>query len=207
MIRYIIFDFDGTLANSQAVFISVYNQIAIKNNYRRIQPENLDLLRIMPLKERCKYLKVPLYKIPFLAADFLKGYKKALPELTLFAGIDRLLEALNEKGYHTAIISSNSKINIAGFLKNNNINSISGIYCSTSLFGKDKLLSGFLKKYSLKPGEVLYVGDELRDIVACQKVGIKVVWVEWGYELKQSIISSKPDYIASRPEDILSFLR
>ena len=207
MIKYIIFDFDGTLADSQAVFISVYNQIAIKNRYKQIQPENLESLRAMPLKERCQYLKVPLYKIPFLAADFLRGYKKALPELTLFAGMEQVLEILKEKGYQIAVLSSNSKSNISEFLKNNGIDSINGIYCSTSLFGKDKLLSRFLRKYRLQPSQVLYVGDEFRDIIACQKVGIKIIWVAWGYELKQSIVGSKPDYIAARPEDILAVLQ
>ena len=207
MIRYIIFDFDGTLADSRAVFISVYNQIAQKNNYRQIESENLQYLRTLSVAERCRYLKVPVYKIPFLAGTFLSLYKKSLSDIELFAGIRELLENLKENGYQAAIISSNAESNIADFLNYQGIDSINGIYCSRSLFGKDKLIKRFLKKYDLSPHQVLYVGDELRDIVACKKTGVKVIWVDWGYDIEQTVTAAKPDYIARHPGDILSILQ
>lgn len=205
MIKYIIFDFDGTLANSKAVFVSVYNQIAQKNNYRQIGSENLQYLRTLSMAERCRYLKVPVYKIPFLAGAFLSLYKKSLADIELFAGIRDLLGQLRENGYQAAIISSNAENNIADFLNDQGIDSINGIYCSQGLFGKDKLIKRFLKKYDLKPHEVLYVGDELRDIVACKKTDVKVIWVEWGYDTEQIVTAAKPDYIARNPADIIDF--
>ena len=150
MIKYIIFDFDGTLADSREVFISVFNQIAEKHNYRKMEAENLHHLRTLTITERCRYLKVPLYRIPFLATEFLSLYKKALQNVVLFEGIKELLEALNSIGYEMAIISSNAESNISDFLKSNGIGTISKIYCSTSLFGKDKLIKGFLKSMAFQ---------------------------------------------------------
>lgn len=206
MIKYIIFDFDGTLADSKDVFIAVYNQIARKNSYRQMEPENLQYLRTLTIGERCRYLKVPLYRIPFLAVEFLNLYKKSLQNVRLFEGIGEVLSALRLKGMETAIISSNSKNNIENILKDNGIDSITKIYCSTSLFGKEKLIREFLKKYGVTKDQVLYVGDELRDITACKKAGVAVAWVEWGYDIRQSVIHAQPDYLLRQPADILSIL-
>lgn len=148
MIKYVIFDFDGTLADSREVFISVYNQIATKHNYRQIKPDGLDYLRSLSVKDRCRYLKVPLYCIPFLASEFLSHYKNALAQVRLFDGIADLLTVLHNNGFQVAIISSNAERNISDLLSAHNIHTINKIYCSTSLFGKDKLIKGFLKKYS-----------------------------------------------------------
>lgn len=202
MIKYIIFDFDGTLADSKAVFISVYNDIAQKHNYRQIDLENLQYLRTLTITDRCRYLKVPLYRVPFLAGEFLGLYKKSLDQIKLFEGIKEMLETLKSKDFQLAVISSNAENNIRMFLMNNGITSITQVYCSTSLFGKDELIKGFLKKYVLNKDDVLYIGDEVRDIQACKKAGIKVAWVEWGYELVEMAISAGPDYTVRRPDDI-----
>ncbi|MCE6992040.1 HAD-IA family hydrolase [Dyadobacter sp. CY323] len=206
MVKCIIFDFDGTLADSKDVFISVYNQIAAKNKYRAIEPDTLAYLQTLTINERCRYLKVPVYRIPFLAVEFLNLYKNALQHVKLFEGIREMLQSLHREGFETAIISSNVKSNIELFLKANEIGSITRIYCSRSLFGKDKLIKAFLKKYGMTADQILYVGDELRDIVACKKAGVRVAWVEWGYDIRQAVIDADPDYLLSKPADILSIL-
>jgi phosphoglycolate phosphatase len=207
MIKYVIFDFDGTLADSKEVFISVYNQIAARKGYRQIESGNLEYLRSLSIPERCKYLKVPIYRIPFMATEFLSLYKTELQQVKLFGGIKELLAGLNAIGCQTAIISSNAEQNIASFLSSNNVESVATIYCKATLFGKDKLIAKFLKKYGLNASQVLYVGDETRDIIACQKVGVKIAWVEWGYDTKEAAAAVKPDYLVSSPGEILSIVK
>jgi phosphoglycolate phosphatase len=207
MFKCIIFDFDGTLADSRDVFVSVYNQLARNHNYREIGADGLDQLRLLSIRDRCRYLKVPLYRIPFLAGEFLSIYKNALGQIRLFEGIDHLLSELNIKGFQVAIISSNTERNITEFLAANNITSIKQVYCSTSLFGKDKLIRRFLKKYSLRPDQVLYVGDEVRDIEACKATGVRIAWVDWGYDSRDTAMLSNPDYLISKPYEILAVAR
>jgi phosphoglycolate phosphatase len=203
MFKCIVFDFDGTLADSREVFVSVYNQIAAKYNYRQIERGGHDHLRTLPILDRCRYLKVPLYRIPFLAGEFMSLYKDVLGQIKLFEGCDELLSSLHAKDFQVAIISSNTERNISEFLTANHITSIDQIYCSTSLFGKDKLIRRFLKQNNLKPEQVLYVGDEVRDIEACKTTGVPVAWVDWGYDSRATALLSKPDYAVSSPGDIL----
>jgi phosphoglycolate phosphatase len=206
MIKYIVFDFDGTLVDSKSVFIEAYNQVAEKSGYKKLEPENIAALRKLGLAERFKYMEIPLYKIPFLTNSFLKRYRQALHQVLLMAGMQEVIGELASQGYQVAIISSNQESIIRQFLTSNQLHHIRSVYCSRNLFGKDKLLRDFLKAYKLKNTEVLYVGDELRDIQACRKAGVRMVWVGWGYDEADLVKNEKPDFVAHTPADILEAL-
>ncbi|GAE34006.1 HAD hydrolase-like protein [Halalkalibacter akibai] len=70
MLKYVIFDFDGTLANSKDVFISAWNSLADKHNYRKINRSELDTLRRLPILERVKRLDFPIFKAPLIIQIF-----------------------------------------------------------------------------------------------------------------------------------------
>ena len=206
MVKYIIFDFDGTLVDSKDAVISGFNQLAQKHSFKKIQPGDIDYLRQLPVKERCKILNVPAYKLPYFAVEFYSLYKNSVRDLVMFNGVKELLEALNKKGYKLAIISSNSKENIKEFMEKNRIECIQQIICSNKIFGKDKVIKKFLRDNKLKSSEAIYVGDEQRDILACKKSGVKIIWVEWGFDAVDIVIQESPDYMVSAPGEILEIL-
>lgn len=49
------------------------------------------------------------------------------------------------------------------------------------------MIKKFLKEKKLQTEEVLYVGDEQRDVVACKKIGVEIIWVGWGYDVLDTI--------------------
>lgn len=204
--KYVIFDFDGTIADSKIVFISAWNKIAEKYHFEKMKLTELENIKKLTIKERCKMLNFPMYKLPIIIPQLYKLYRQSINDLELFDGIKDVLTELNKKGVNTAIISSNSEENIQLFLKRNNIESVKDIICSSHIFGKDKLLSRFLKLKQLEADEVIYVGDEQRDIIACKKTGIKIIWVEWGYDSIEVVQAEEPDYKASSPAEIMQLI-
>ena len=199
--KYILFDFDGTIADSRALFLTLYNALAAKHGYTPMTQDNIIPLRGMSIPQRCRYLKVPLYRIPFLAAAVIRKYKASVITLTFSPGMKELLAALMEKDIPFAVLSSNSKENIALFFGHHGLE-VREIYGSRSIFGKHVLINKFLRAKGLAASDVLYVGDELRDIQACRKSGIKVAWVSWGYDSPDAIKDNTPDYIAHSPEEL-----
>ncbi|WP_419394371.1 HAD-IA family hydrolase [Cytobacillus praedii] len=204
--KYVIFDFDGTIADSKIVIISAWNKIAEKYHFEKMKLTELENIKKLTIKERCKMLNFPMYKLPIIIPQLYKFYRQSINDLELFDGIKDVLTELNKKGVNTAIISSNSEENIQLFLKRNNIEGVKEIICSSHIFGKDKLLSRFLKLKQLDADEVIYVGDEQRDIIACKKTGIKIIWVEWGYDSIEVVQAEEPDYKASSPAEIMQLI-
>lgn len=205
MIKYIVFDFDGTLVDSKAIFVRLYNEIAKKHGYKLMTPDSIEYLRSLSIPQRCTYLEVPLYKIPFMAAKVINGYKAAIPHLQFNQGVEEMLKDLSDMKIPVAVLSSNSKGNITEFLRLKNID-VTDVYCSSNIFGKDKLLSKFLSSKKLAPSEILYVGDEARDIIACNKLGIQIAWVGWGYDTDDAIKELKPAFKANEPSALLQFI-
>jgi phosphoglycolate phosphatase len=122
----------------------------------------------------------------------------------LFDGIKELLEELNTCGFQLAIVSTNSEQNIRECLKHNQIDFINEIICSNNMFGKNEDIKRFLKTHKLKDSEAIYVGDEVRDIIAGKKSGVKVIWVSWGYDQIDNAKKEHPNYIVHKPHEILS---
>lgn len=206
MIKYILFDFDGTLADSKDVFISAWNQLADKYKFKKIHHQDLDALRKLSIKERAKQLNFPLYKIPLVIPEVYRLYKKSIKDIILFDGVKLLLDELESRGYQIVIISSNSEGNIKEFLRENAVDSVKEVLCSSKIFGKDQVIKKFLQTNKLKGSEVIYIGDECRDIIACKKVPVKIIWVGWGYDSAELVTPEKPDYMVYMPEEILNIL-
>ena len=71
-INIIFFDFDGTIADTINKAIEIYNQLAIKNNFNRVDEYNLPELRNNKPLEILRKLKIPLRKLPFVANKIRK---------------------------------------------------------------------------------------------------------------------------------------
>jgi len=207
MAKYVVFDFDGTLVDSKAVFISAYNQLAEKYRFNKIDEESIPRLVKLSMRDRMRALNVPFYKLPVLTSEFISIYKRSIHSIYLIEGMAGVLKALESSGYKTAIISSNAVNSIRQFLQNNQIDFIQDIYSSSRVFGKDKAINKFLQKNKLQHTEVIYVGDEERDVIACKKSGIRIVWVAWGFEVKEVVVNSQPHFMAETPAELLEIVQ
>ncbi|AVK83673.1 HAD family hydrolase [Lysinibacillus sp. B2A1] len=204
--KYIIFDFDGTLADSTAVFASAWNTLAQKYKFKGIELKEIESLKKLSIAERSKLFDFPMYKLPMILPQFYRLYRQSLNEVHLYEGIKDVLMEIDKRGYKILIISSNSQENILEFLKMNDIHCVSNVLCSNRIFGKDKVLKKFLKDSSSTASDVLYIGDEQRDIVACKKVGVPIIWVSWGYDSIEVIQQEEPEYKVNAPQEILDII-
>lgn len=204
--KHIIFDFDGTLADSTAVFASAWNTLAQKYKFKGIELKEIDTLKKLSISERSKLFDFPMYKLPMILPQFYKLYRQSLNDVHLFDGMKELLIEIDKRGYKILIISSNSKENILEFLKMNGIHCVADVLCSNRIFGKDKVMKKFLKEANVDSSDVVYIGDEQRDIVACKKAGIPIIWVEWGYDAKEVVQDDEPEYSVSTPQEILEII-
>jgi phosphoglycolate phosphatase len=204
MISDVVFDFDGTIADSKAVLISAYNQVAEKHRFNPLAETDIPVLSRLSIPERCRKMNVPLYKLPSVVVEVSRSYKNVVDSVAAFDGMIPVLHTLHRHGLTVGIISSNAAENIQRFLSRNGMDSfVQRVHCSSNIFGKDKVISRYLRKYGLTPEQVLYVGDEERDVVACRKTKLRVLSVSWGLESLDVLTRASPDFIAHQPTEIL----
>ena len=201
MRKTIIFDFDGTIANTFPIVINIVHEIVKRYGMEVTTAEGTSV----GLKQILKSLKFPTLKIPQVLLEIKHRLGlKITDEVDLFDNMDFVLNSLSQK-YDLGIISSNSESNIQSFLdKYNLLNLFTYIHSDSSLFGKHVVLKRFCRKFKIKYDHVTYIGDEDRDILAAKKVKIKVIAVTWGkYNDKSLLEKEKPDYLVETPQQIL----
>ncbi len=206
MIKDIILDFDGTIADSGKIVLPIYNLLAAKHGFRRITEDEISFLKLLTIKERCKELNIPLYKLLQMGYDAKKAYKGYIDCLQPVEGMIEVIYKLKEEGYGLSIISSNAASNIKGFLAKNKIDIFHSMSSSAHIFGKHYTISTFLKKHNMNKESVLYIGDEYRDVVSCKMVPIEIIAVSWGYDSPDLLLKGNPDHMAHNPSDILNYI-
>ncbi len=205
--KTLVFDFDGTIADSFINFLEIVQSLITKYNLNPISNEELSKLRDLEANVLINKLKIPFYKLPFLARDMKKLQQSQIKTLKVFKGLPDVLTKLKTLGYSLNILTSNSKQNVKLFIKQNDLLIFDQIYGDVSLFGKDKAILKFIKQNSLSQETVIYVGDEIRDIAACKKAGTQIIAVSWGFNSKAGLIKSDPDYLIDKPSELLNILK
>lgn len=202
----VIFDFDGTLADSFEWFERTINQAAKKYHFREVAPEEMEKLRGWKTHEIMKFLEVSWWKMPWIAS-YMRGLMSIeLTSINLFPGIEELLLEVSKQDISIVILTSNSYQNVAGVLGQNKLSFITHFECGVSMLGKKQKLKKVLRKLKLKPEQALMVGDETRDIEAAKAIGVDVAAVTWGYSDIQALKAESPSYLVSTVEDLRKLL-
>jgi phosphoglycolate phosphatase len=206
MFKAIIFDFDGTLADSWEVMMLAFRRMAGKYDFPLPGWEQLVELKNLPIKDRFKKMGLPLARMPEVIRNIKKTFVEQQDTLRPFPGMRETFLLLAERGFDLYILSTNTREVIGNFLKAHAMAVPAGINPSQGLLGKHRTILKLLQKQGLSREEVLYVGDELRDIEACRAAGIKIMVVTWGYDGQALLEKGQPDYIAHTPQEILEIV-
>jgi HAD superfamily hydrolase (TIGR01549 family) len=198
--RSIIFDFDGTIGDSLKVIIEITNSLTKRN----IQPttEELERIRGMTIVQVAAELGIRRQQWPFLLFRGRRMMNKHIGEIKPFSEIDDVLKTLNSYGYKLYIMSSNSKNNIDTFLVEHGLSSyFESVHGGVGLFNKARALNKLILLNKLDRNESVYVGDEVRDIVAAAHAGIPCIAVSWGFNKPEVLAEHAPMVIVrTRPQ-------
>ncbi len=185
--KAVIFDFDGTIADSFPFTYEIVKELAPKYGYESLSKQEIESLRELPFREIVRKYRIGPIKLFRMTLDAHSANASRIDRIALFPDLAATLARLREDGFCLAIMSSNSKRNIVKFLKKHNIEFFEEIETSLSLFGKSKKLRKIIRRLRLRSEDVIYVGDEVRDIEAAREAGIKIVSVTWGYNTADSL--------------------
>jgi phosphoglycolate phosphatase len=201
--KLVIFDFDGTLADSFPWFLQVVNTVADAYRFKRIEESEIETLRGYDARRLLKHLGIPWWKMPLIANHMHKLSATAGDNIALFEGADRLLRQLSQQGVTLAIVTSNSYATVQRTLGPETAALIKYYECSVSLFGKRRRFRKILKASGVPNSETLAIGDEIRDLDAARKVRIPFGAAAWGFTHIEVLKAQAPAEIFGRIDDIV----
>jgi phosphoglycolate phosphatase len=207
MKKLIVFDFDGTLANSFDLLIEIYNQRAGFLFAKQITAEGFGLLREYKVNEFLKWHNLHFWNIPFLATYLRSNFEKRCLEIKLYDQIKPTLQVLSSKNdIKLGIISSNSQNLLDVFVENQGLKEDFYFVIGTNLQSKRKYLEEIFVKYNVLRSEVIYVSDEKRDIDLCNELEIECAAVSWGLNSFEFLLETKPTYVTRSVEELAEYL-
>jgi phosphoglycolate phosphatase len=205
--QLVIFDFDGTLADSAHWTIRTLNEISGKFGIRHVSEQEIDMLRGRSNTEIVRHLGVPLWKLPKIANEMRKRVAADIDQIKLFPGIREMLRALHAGGIHLAIVSSNSEANVRQVLGPETAQLIATYDCEAAMFGKARKLRAVMRRAAVTPATTLYIGDETRDIEAAREVRVDSAAVTWGYAKPEILNAFAPTLTFNAVSELHSLTR
>ncbi|MCL4363613.1 HAD hydrolase-like protein [Patescibacteria group bacterium] len=209
----VVFDFDGVIADTLPFTFRKIIEIS-----RKIDPDNLDEKKIIEeirskdWKELLSAGGMPMFwlKLPFVLAIIARmqvHLGEEIETIKVFPGMRKLLSDLRKKRLRTVILSSNLRSNVDRFIKLNRLDSFDYIDAGTfTMLSKSGRLERIMKTFALSKNQVIHVGDEIRDLEASKKVGIKSIGVAWGLHTVKTLKDHGAEFIARKPSDIIKII-
>lgn len=199
--KTVIFDFDGTIADTENLILEAYTQVSKWLKTPQITPELSQRLKKMTAGQILKEFK-PKWKIPILIVAVRSILHKKTDQMKAFSGMTEVLKTL-KKDYKLGILSSNSASLIKKFLKYNDLEYFDFVIGEKKLLGKGQRLQKLIQKYNLDKDQTIYVGDELKDIAAAKVADIKAISVAWGLNDPETLRANNAQFFVQTPTELL----
>jgi phosphoglycolate phosphatase len=205
MKKAVIFDFDGTIADSFDYVFDFLREAA--GNTHEFTPTERRELRQMSMKRLALHLGVPFWK---LIPTYFRGrrvMRAQMEHVHSFKGMPEAISELHKAGHGLYVVSANSAHNIRILLRKQGLESyFHDVQGGAGYAGKAALIQKVMRRKGLSRENTWYVGDETSDVVAAARAGIPCLAVAWGFADPAKMREMEPDAFAERPADIPKLL-
>ena len=166
MLKLIIWDFDGVIADTLGIGVSVWNRM---NGNSSLPEATISDVRTLGLENFVKKFKIPFYKIPGYISRIKEGVSSEMDNAKVFPGMKSVL--LNLKGrYKLGIVTTNTRKNVDIFLNANGMQEFFDfIVAGAGIFGKSKRIEEAIRDAKVEKSEAICIGDEIRDVKAAKR--------------------------------------
>jgi len=203
----LIFDFDGTIADTFHYLLRIGNRLSEEFQFNKIDPDEVEDMKDKNVQEAIRHLNIPILKVPMIVAKAKSELHKEIASVEPIEGLKEILLQLKSLGHSMGILTSNSSKNVMSFLGNHELNFFDFIRATPKIWSKNWGLKALMDDNHLKLSDVIYIGDETRDIDAAKKAGVRSAAVTWGYNSCKALEAHHPDYLIHNPQELFQLLK
>lgn len=201
----VLFDFDGTLCDSQKTVFEIFNRISSEFGFRKIGDHEQSAFRDLDAKVVLSTLGVSELQLPFIVRRVRKELESEISALVPFPGVLDLLWKLRNEGFLMGLMTSNGKVAESFLKRHEMLPYFSFIVFDVGVFAKAQAFKEILNRRSTALN--IYVGDETRDSQAALKAKMDFVAVSWGYNSRKAFERHPVKDIADDAEELFKCLR
>lgn len=201
--KTIIFDLDGTLADTLPLCIMAFKKSVEPYLQREIHSEEI-LSNFGPSEEGTFRKLVPGHEQACTKAylEYYADLHYLYPEP--FSGMREILELLKGKNIELAMVTGKGEGSARISLDKLGLASYFGILETGSPLGPDKVngIRRIVKKLDADLSRSLYIGDALSDIRYCKEVGIPIASVAWATAVdREKLKALDPEFLFDTVEE------
>lgn len=175
--KVLVFDFDGTIADSKKLYVDIIRDSLLKASY--IYPRSSIIRALGPKLEESllnirKFDRKTLKKLSREINGFVTEKAKSLK---VCRNVKRTIRKLKKSRKYKIILLTNSVRGFArAFLKNNGMEKDFDIIMGSEDFGtKEDAIKKIARRFKMRTRDIIYVGDREMDFRVARHVGSKII--------------------------------
>lgn len=209
--KKIIFDFDGTLVNSNEAVITSLN--ATYFEFKGEMPDYIEAIE--PILGKPLEVQMSSFGIERVeeAVEYYRSYYMDIRDERTFSyeGVDVLLSLLKEKGYRMGIISNKGPSGLQHGLEKFNYTDYFDVVVSKDDVTEKKphpdAFNPILEAMGGALSDYMIVGDSISDVLLGHNLGIPSILVNWTLLPDEAFIEAEPTYVIDTPLDLMNIIR
>lgn len=197
MLKLIVFDWDGTLADSVGKIIDCKKFLARK--YNLPEPSEETIKNVLGTKFEHAFAicfpSISQEKLHELSKEFHALMQHDSYQATLFPNARKILELLKKRGVKIAIASAKNSDELSKAVIFNDLSGLLDVVCSSDKHqGKPfpEMLKYIMAQFKVRPEECLMIGDTTTDIIFGNNAGVKTIGVTFGAHDEEKLQTMKP---------------
>lgn len=199
----LIFDFDGTLADTFPLVVDITYDIT---HARRLHPSRIEELRRVPLLRAVRSLGGKVWDIPFLLVLTRRAMRARINEVHTFPGMVKAVQQLHAAGHRLYVLTSNREDNVRGFLAHHHLSEYFEDVRHCNVFRKSAGLENLRRAHNLAGGQTFYIGNEAADIDGVRGSDIRAIAVTWSGQDHDLLDAAQPYKIVHTPAELVELM-
>ncbi len=209
MYDVVLFDFDGTLVNTNDLIVEALQAAANLANGKDLSNKELDHILGRPLQEQMEIIHQG--RADELVAYYRQYYRQRRDDMTqIFDGVTTMLSTLKDAGVRMGVVSNKGTSGIRHGIDLFDLDA----YFEVALSSEDVLekkphpegIYKALEQMKSQDQRVLFVGDSGHDIECGQRAEIDTALVGWTILDKDRLLTLNPTYLAESVDQLTEFI-
>ena len=212
-VRAVLFDLDGTLADSLADLANATNWALTQlgcpshpvESYRYKVGDGARQLCARALPADKQGLQDEVLRLMRQRYD-----QHCFDLTTLYTGIPELISTLGQRGLKLAVLSNKpddfTKRMIAHYFQTSPFAIVRGQLPDVPLKPDPTAAHQIAQELGIPPLDWLYLGDTNTDMRTARAAGMRAVGVLWGFRGREELIESGAEHILAKPDEVLALL-